>query len=179
MSRNTRRSPQANWVKLNKYQLRKLEFENDIKLDILSGKGKEYELIGTKNKDEADSLSTRKRIQREKKGNSYEFRLMLDYVQESDSGVYACLVRNKYGSDYRKFFVHVKSTKGEHVDGFNHVARSLLEINSKRKHTCKIKFIMVVNLWSNHVLSLYVMRKRENFVKFYAFATELQANLFI
>ena len=113
MSRNTRRSPQANWVKLNQYQLRRLNFESDIKLDILSGKGTEYELIGTKNKDEEDSLSTRTRIQREKKGNSYEFRLMLDNVQEGDSGAYACLVRNKYGSDYRKFFVHVKSTKGQ------------------------------------------------------------------
>lgn len=41
------------------------------------------------------------------------FRLTLQNVQEKDSGVYLCLVRNRYGSDYQSFFVKVKSMKGE------------------------------------------------------------------
>ena len=106
------------WLKWNKpdelSRLRKLEFtQNDIKLQTLSKKGKEYELIDSKQNGEAMSLSVRARIRRGKKGNSYEFRLTLENVQETDSGVYVCLVRNKYGSDYRKNVVQVKSMKGE------------------------------------------------------------------
>ena len=117
-SRNTRHTPQVTWLKLNKpeesYRLQNLEFtKNDIKSHTLTGKGKEYELIGAKNKGEAVSVSVRARIQRGKNENSYEFRLRLENVKEADSGVYVCLVKNKHGSDYRKISVHVKSMKGK------------------------------------------------------------------
>lgn len=86
----------------------KLELtQNDIKLHTISRKGKKYKLIEPNHVDE----DARKR--NTKKEKSYEFWLKLENVQESDSGVYVCLARNKYGSDYRMSLVHVNSVKGK------------------------------------------------------------------
>lgn len=124
ISRNTRHRPQVSWLKWNKpdelNRLRNLEFtQNDMKLHTLSKQGKAYELIDPKHNGEASSV--RARIQRGKKAKSYEFRLTLENVQEEDSGLYVCLVKNKYGTDYRKSFVQVKSMKGELFRGVDTV----------------------------------------------------------
>ena len=117
-SRNTVHEQQIRWLKWNKpgalNRLGNQEFtQNDLKTQTFSCEGKEYELIEPKANGESISTSVRERLRRGKKEKSQEFRLTLDNVLEKDSGVYICLVRNKYGSDYRRFFVHVKSVKGE------------------------------------------------------------------
>lgn len=115
-STNTVNEQRISWLKWNRPGAlkRNQEFtQNDIKTQILSSQGKKYELIRTKTNGESISTTVRTKLRRGKMEKSYEFLLTLDNVQEKHSGVYLCLVRDKYGSDYRRFFVHVKSAKGE------------------------------------------------------------------
>lgn len=121
ISTNTRHRPQIKWLKWNESnELSRegnLQFtQNDTKTP--SGFGKEYELIDPRHNGIA-STSVRARVGHCKKEKSYEFRLRLENVQEKDSGMYVCHVQNKHGSDYRRFFVQVKSMKGEFLKCIN------------------------------------------------------------
>ena len=116
LCKNRRERPRIIWLnkrnKLNRLQKLDLD-QNDIKTQNLSSlKKHRYEIINSKHYGVA-STSERVMRARGKKERSYAFRLRLRNVGEKDSGLYACLVRNKNRSDYRKFFVNVKPMKGK------------------------------------------------------------------
>ena len=117
VSKIMRHKPQVSWLKWNKpdelNRLQNVDFsQNDIETHTLA-QGKGYKHIVPKQERQAISGSVHAQVRRGKKERSYEFRLTLQHVEEEDSGVYVCLVRNKYGSDYRRYLVNVQSMKGE------------------------------------------------------------------
>ena len=79
----------------------------------MSQAAKDYEIINPKQSGKAISSTVRANVKQGQKEKLYEFTLTLENVKEEDSGLYLCLVRNKYGSDWRTSIVQVNSMKGK------------------------------------------------------------------
>ncbi|XP_028414944.1 hemicentin-1-like isoform X2 [Dendronephthya gigantea] len=111
VSGNTRHRPKITWLKWRKGQTPEIT-KNFIKTLSLTQPGKDYEIINRKQSGKAVSSTVRANVRHGQKNKSYEFILTLENAKIEDSGLYLCLVKNKYGSDWRKLNVQVSSMKG-------------------------------------------------------------------
>lgn len=111
--KTTKDRPQVRWLKWNADKLRLREFPNDIKTPMLAHFKKFYKPVDARNYKYFTVGRSRKKGTG--KPFSYGFRLRLRNVKPENSGMYTCLVWNRFGRDHRNFFVSVKSMVGKYL----------------------------------------------------------------
>lgn len=117
VGKNTRHRPQISWVKLNtpndENRIRGIQMKhNDMKSNDFLRQGKGFKILFPKQKTSRTHSSIQTRTRHEKNGDTYVFHLTLDNLKEENSGVYVCILKNKYGRSYASASIKVKSSEG-------------------------------------------------------------------